>query len=114
MKLKTNFNFIFENTPFYYRDKMISIFNNADELEKYFDNFHKHYKDFDTFFSPLSKSRMKGKEIKNYTQLQKYSVKLADHYKILLTTGKNLYDIWLNDRIIQFNYSQSNIIKHKK
>jgi len=114
MKLKTNFNFIFENTPFYYRDKMISIFNNADELEKYFDNFHKHYKDFDTFFSPLSKSRMKGKEVKNYTQLQKYSVKLADHYKILLTTGKNLYDIWLNDRIIQVNYSQNKTLKTKR
>lgn len=98
--METNFNFIFENTPFYYKDKMMNVFNNVDELTKYFDNFYRHYKNFDTFFSPLSIKRMNGKFVKNYTELHNYSIKLTDHYKLLLTTGKNIFDIWLNDRIM--------------
>ena len=97
--METNFKFIFENTPFYYKDKMINVFNNVDDLIRYFDDFYKHYKNFDTFFSPLSNFRMQGKKVNNYTQLQNYSVKLKDHYGLLLVTGKNIFDIWLNDRI---------------
>lgn len=97
--METNFKFIFENTPFYYKDKMINVFNNVDDFIRYFDDFYKHYKNFDTFFSPLSNFRMQGKKVNNYTQLQNYSVKLKDHYGLLLVTGKNIFDIWLNDRI---------------
>lgn len=98
--METNFNFIFENTPFYYRDKMMNVFNNVDELRKYFDSFYLHYKKFDTFFSPLSKKRMNGKKVDKYKELHEYSTKLDKHYNLLLATGKNIFDIWLNDRIM--------------
>lgn len=95
--MQTNFNFIFENTPFYYRDQMMNVFNNLEELKKYFFDFYQHYKKFDIFFSPLSNKRMNGKKVKNYTELHKYSVKLSDHYKLLLSTGMNIFDVCLND-----------------
>lgn len=99
--METNFNFIFENTPFYSKENVVNIFENVNQLESYFDDFYLHYKNFESFFTPLSNKRMNGKYIKNYDELQKYSVKLSDHYKLLLVTGYQLFDTFLNNRIIK-------------
>jgi len=97
--MKGNFNFIFENTSFYDKDKTMNVFKNINEIENYFDHFYLHYKDFKNFFTPLSDKRMSGKFVNNYTELQKYSVKLNDHYQLLLIIGYQLFDTFLNNRI---------------
>ena len=93
------FNFIFENTIFYQRDKMMNVFANVEQLQKYFDDFYMHYKKYENYFNPISKRRMNGKKIDNYTELHNYFNKLNDHYKLLLVTGENIFDTWLNNRI---------------
>lgn len=91
------FNFRF-NEKIFSRD-LNNKFKSVDDLKSYFLLFRKHYDDFMKSFDPKSSKRMNGKAVNNYKTEQEYSCTLNDHYGLLLTVGKNGFDIWLNDLV---------------
>lgn len=88
---------LFNNTPFYQREKMQQIFKDKNALIDYFNEFKKYYFEAKKDIEPKSIKRMQGKYVKNYTEIHKKFNELSHHYNLLLVTGLNLYDIFLND-----------------
>ena len=91
------FNLRFNETVF--NRALNNEFNSLEDLKTYFISFRKHYDIFSKSFDPKSSIRMKGKAINDYKTQQKYSCTLEDHYGLLLTVGKNGFNIWLNDLV---------------
>lgn len=91
------FNFRFNETVF--NIALNNKFDSLEDLKTYFISFRKHYDIFSKSFNPKSNTRMKGIAVSNYKAQQKYSCTLEDHYGLLLTVGRNGFNIWLNDLV---------------
>lgn len=96
--MTTQFNFRFE-TPSFFNQELNNQFASLDDLKSYFISFKSHYDSISAPMDKLSKKRMNGKEVEDYSTQHSYFQKLNDHYRILLTIGRNGFDFWLNDLI---------------